>query len=166
MLFQRFHILFSYNITLTNIISRYVERYTISGASFNYKTLDEYIEHLEENAVAIYDQEWIDAHITKEDSDITATKDVPSGSTSESSGYNPTTTSAENQERNKLSARTYPDDRQTPTLRTLNGSQIQRSRAYSVGKQMGSQVYVHKDYASEVVPRELNDTPFLEHRST
>jgi len=40
------------------------------------------------------------------------------------------------------------------TLKTLNGSRIQRYKN-SVGKQVGSRIYVHKNYATEIVPNDV-----------
>ena len=45
-------------------------------------------------------------------------------------------------------------DQENPALKTLNGSKIQRSK-YGVGKQMGSQIYVHKNYADEIIPSDV-----------
>lgn len=38
--------------------------------------------------------------------------------------------------------------------KTLKGSVVKRSK-YGVGKQMGSQVYLHKDYVSDVIPKKV-----------
>ena len=40
------------------------------------------------------------------------------------------------------------------SYKTLKGSVVKRSK-YGVGKQMGSQVYLHKDYVSDVVPKKV-----------
>lgn len=40
------------------------------------------------------------------------------------------------------------------TYKTLKGSVVKRSK-YGVGKQMGSQVYLHKDYVSDVIPKKV-----------
>lgn len=37
------------------------------------------------------------------------------------------------------------------TLKTLNGSKIQRSK-YGVGKLIGGKIYVHKNYADRIIP--------------
>lgn len=37
-------------------------------------------------------------------------------------------------------------------LKTLKGSLIQRSKTFGVGKEIGGDIYVHKDYAKDVVP--------------
>lgn len=37
-------------------------------------------------------------------------------------------------------------------LKTLRGSNIQRSPKFGVGKEIGGDIYVHKDYATDVVP--------------
>lgn len=42
------------------------------------------------------------------------------------------------------------------TLKTYKGSAIKRSK-YGVGKEIGGDIYVHKDYAQEIVPTELLD---------
>ena len=50
------------------------------------------------------------------------------------------------------------NQKQTETgskLKTYKGSAIQRSRKYGVGKEIGGDIYVHKDYADEVVPAEI-----------
>ncbi len=41
-----------------------------------------------------------------------------------------------------------------PSLKTLKGSSIERHKR-SVGKKVGPQIYVHKDYAGEVVPSDV-----------
>lgn len=38
------------------------------------------------------------------------------------------------------------------TLRTYKGSPIKRSSKYGVGKEIGGDIYVHKNYAEDVVP--------------
>ena len=40
------------------------------------------------------------------------------------------------------------------SYKTLKGSVVKRSK-YGVGKQMGSQVYLHKDYVSDVIPKKV-----------
>lgn len=40
------------------------------------------------------------------------------------------------------------------TYKTLKGSVVKRSK-YGVGKQMGSQVYLHKDYVGDVIPKKV-----------
>ena len=40
------------------------------------------------------------------------------------------------------------------TYKTLKGSAVKRSK-YGVGKQMGSQVYLHKDYVGDVIPKKV-----------
>lgn len=43
------------------------------------------------------------------------------------------------------------------SYKTLKGSVVKRSK-YGVGKQMGSQVYLHKDYVSDVIPKKVWET--------
>lgn len=50
---------------------------------------------------------------------------------------------------NAESYREMPD-----TYKTLKGSVVKRSK-YGVGKQMGSQVYLHKDYVGDVIPKKV-----------
>lgn len=40
------------------------------------------------------------------------------------------------------------------SYKTLKGSVVKRSK-YGVGKQMGSQIYLHKDYVSDVIPKKV-----------
>ena len=41
------------------------------------------------------------------------------------------------------------------TLKTLKGSAIKRSAKYGVGKEIGGEIYFHKDYAEDIVPSEV-----------
>lgn len=41
------------------------------------------------------------------------------------------------------------------TLKTLKGSAIKRSTKYGVGKEIGGEIYFHKDYAEDIVPDEV-----------
>lgn len=40
-------------------------------------------------------------------------------------------------------------------LKTLKGSRIARSSKYGVGKEIGGSIYVHKNYAKDVVPNSI-----------
>ena len=42
-------------------------------------------------------------------------------------------------------------------LKTYSGSVIKRSSKYGVGKEIGGQIYFHKDYADRIVPKEILD---------
>ena len=41
------------------------------------------------------------------------------------------------------------------TLKTLKGSAIKRSAKYGVGKEIGGEIYFHKDYAEDILPPEI-----------
>ena len=41
------------------------------------------------------------------------------------------------------------------TLKTLKGSAIKRSTKYGVGKEIGGEIYFHKDYAEDILPDEV-----------
>ena len=50
------------------------------------------------------------------------------------------------------------NDKQTEvgsTLKTYKGSPIKRSTKYGVGKEIGGDIYLHKDYANMVVPIDI-----------
>ena len=41
------------------------------------------------------------------------------------------------------------------TLKTYKGSPIKRSSKYSVGKEIGGDIYFHKDYAERIIPEDI-----------
>ena len=41
------------------------------------------------------------------------------------------------------------------TLKTYKGSAIKRSSKYGVGKEIGGDIYFHKDYAEDIVPEDI-----------
>ena len=58
--------------------------------------------------------------------------------------------------RSALTPQEYNDKQDSvgTTLKTYKGSPIKRSK-YGVGKEIGGQIYFHKDYAERIVPVEI-----------